>query len=111
MNKNITIAVLVVLLIVVVGWGWSLQLGKTELQGQITALDGKKEVLQSKVEKSLAYAEALDSLLEPARKQAGLPTRKQFSEADWFLAFTEATKATADSELQIDLNDIKAGGD
>ncbi len=111
MNKKIIIAVLVVLLIAVIGWGWSLQQGKAELESQITTLSGENEALQNKIEKGLVYAKALDSLLEPAREQAGLPTRQQFSDVDWLLAFTEATKATTDSELQTDLNDIKVGGD
>ncbi|MEK7120038.1 MAG: hypothetical protein AAB824_00660 [Patescibacteria group bacterium] len=103
MNKNIIVVVLVVLLLASVGWAWSLQQGKIKLGSE-------KEALQNKIDKGLTYAKALDLLLEPARKQAGLPTRQPFSETDWILSLTEATKATADNELQSNFNDIKEGG-
>ena len=102
MNKNIIISVLVVLLVVGVGW---MYLGKTKLQDQVKAL-------QTKVEKGLTYAKSLDLLFEPGRKQAGISTRQNFSnDIDWLSALTEATKATADSKLQDNLDDIKKGGD
>jgi len=101
MNKNIIISVLVVLLVIGVGW---MYLGKTKLQDQV-------KTLQTKVEKGLTYAKSLDLLFEPGRKQAGIPTRQNFSnDMDWLSALTEATKATADSKLQDNLDDIKKGG-
>ena len=110
MSKNIIIVVLVALLIASVGWGWSLQQGKAKLQGQIKTLESEKVVLQSKIEKGLAYAESLDILFDPARKQAGVPTRQNISEEEWLLGLTEATKTTSDSKLQGNLNTIKQGG-
>ena len=66
--------------------------------------------LQNKIGKGLVYAEALDLLYEPIRKQMGVPTRQNLSDADWLLKLTEATSATADSKLQGNLDDIKKGG-
>jgi len=109
MSKNIIISILAVLLVIGVGW---LYLGKTKLQGQIKTLESEKVVLQSKIEKSFAYAKSLDLLFEPGRMQAGIPTRQNFSnDKQWLSALTEATKATADDKLQNNLNDIKKGGD
>ena len=111
MNKNIIIVVLVVLLIASIGWVLSLQQGKAKLQGQIKTLESEKTVLQTKIDKGLVYAKSLDLLFEPVRRQAGIPIRQNLSEEEWLLGLTEATKATADSKLQNNLNDIKKGGD
>ena len=111
MNKNIIVVVLVVLLIAVIGWGWFLQQGKAKLQGQIQTLESEKVALQNKIEKGLVYAEALDTLLEPVRKQAGFPTRQNLSDIEWLSALTEATESTADTQLQSNVNDITGGGD
>lgn len=101
MNKNIIIVVLIIILVASVGWVY---LGKTKLQDRI-------KTLETKVEKSLAYAKSLDLLFEPGRKQAGIPTRQNFSnDVDWISGLTEATKATADDKLQKNLEDIKKGG-
>ncbi|PIS39474.1 MAG: hypothetical protein COT33_01770 [Candidatus Nealsonbacteria bacterium CG08_land_8_20_14_0_20_38_20] len=111
MNKNIIIVVLVVLLIASIGWVLSLQQGKAKLQGQIKTLESEKTVLQTKIDKGLVYAKSLDLLFEPVRRQAGIPIRQNLSEEEWLLGLIEATKATADSKLQNNLNDIKKGGD
>ena len=114
MDKNIIIGVfvvLVVLLIAVICWGWSLQQGKTELESQIQTLENENVVLQSKIEKGLIYAEALDTLLEPVRREAGLPTRQNLSDIEWLSALTEKTNSTADAQLQSNVNDIQGGGD
>jgi hypothetical protein len=110
MNKNIVL-VLIVLLIAVIGWGWSLQQGKAKLQGQIQTLESGKGVLQSKINKGLAYAESLDILFDPARAQAGLPTRYNLSsETEILSKLTDKIKATGDNKLQGYLDIMKQGG-
>jgi Tfp pilus assembly protein PilO len=110
MNKNIVL-ILVVLLIAVIGWGWSLQQGKAKLQSQIQKLENEKGILQSKTEKGLAYAESLDILFDPARQQAGLPTRYNLSsETEILSKLTDTIKATGDSKLQSYLDIMKLGG-
>jgi len=111
MNKNIIIVALVILLIASIGWGWVLQQGKATLQGKIKTLETEKTALQTKIDKGLIYAKSLDLLFDPVREQADIPTRQNLSEEEWLLGLTEATKATADSKLQNNLNDIKKGGD
>ena len=110
MNKNIIVVVLVVLLIAVIGWGWSLQQGKAKLQGQIKTLGNEKGALQTKINKSLAYAEALDILFDPARQQSGLQARYNLSQTEIVAKLTDKVKATGDSKLQNDLEIIKQGG-
>jgi Tfp pilus assembly protein PilO len=110
MNKNIIVVVLVVLLIAVIGWGWSLQQGKAKLQSQINTLENEKGVLQSKINKSLAYAEALDILFDPARQQLGLQGRYNLSQTEMVSKITDLIKATGNSKLQDDLETIKQGG-
>lgn len=111
MNKNnIIVVVLVVLLIASIGGGWFLWQGKAKLQGEVETLEGERIALQSKIEKGLAYAKSLDILLEPARKQAGLPVKRDLSEEELLLELTDAIEATADSQLQDNLDDMKKGG-
>lgn len=111
MNKNIILAVLAILLAASIGWAWFLQQEKNKLQEGMKTLEVEKTALQNKIEKGLFYAKALDMLLEPVRKQASLPTRQNLSDAEWLSAFTAATKSTADTQLQSNVNDIKLGGD
>ena len=110
MKNNLIIVVLVVLLIVSIGWGYYSYQGKTKLQNQITTLEGEKTTLQNKIGKGLVYAKSLDLLFEPVRKQAGLPTKQNLSDIEWLSKITDATKATGDSKLQSNLDDIKKGG-
>jgi hypothetical protein len=123
--KIVIIAILLVLSITAAGWGWTVQLGKNEIQNQviilgnekialdkkITTLEKENASLKNKIDKGAIYAKALDSLLEPARKASGLATKPQYSEANWFLEFTEATKTTTDSKLENSLRNIMSGGD
>ena len=111
MNKNnIIVVVLLVLLIAAIGGGWFFWQGKAKLQGEVKALESEKVALQNKIEKGLAYAESLDILLEPARKQAGLPVKQDLSEEELLLKLTDAIQATADSKLQENLATMKKGG-
>jgi len=110
MAKNIVIGVLVILLFAGVAWGWLSLQAKNKLQDKIVVLESEKVALQNKIGKGLVYAEALDLLYEPIRKQMGVPTRQNLSDADWLLKLTEATSATADNKLQGNLDDIKKGG-
>lgn len=112
MNKNdtVVIVVLVVLLIVGLGWGWLSWQGKVKLQREVKTLDSENLALQNKIEKGLAYAESLDLLLEPARKQAGLPVKEDLSDEELLLKLTDAIEATADSKLQDNLAAMKKGG-
>ena len=119
MNKNIIIAVLAVLLILSAGCSLYLYLQ----QGNATSEEGKvqtisnennekaKADLQKKIDKGLVYAKALDLLLEPARKQSGIPTRQNLSDIEWITELTKATKETADVKLLNGLNGITEGGD
>ncbi|MDD5626254.1 MAG: hypothetical protein PHG83_03750 [Patescibacteria group bacterium] len=118
MKKNIITIILVVLLIGSIGCIWFLQQGKTKLEkenttlnNKITVLTSEKADLQNKIDKGSVYTKTLNLILDPSREQLSLPTSQKFSsEKDWLAAFTTATEATTDSELQKDLNDIKAGG-
>ncbi|MCL5011005.1 MAG: hypothetical protein M1127_02235 [Patescibacteria group bacterium] len=97
------------MLVAVAGWG---VYSYTKSQSEIKTLESAKVVLQSKVEKGLAYAQALDLLLDPARKQAGLQTKQpNFSETELLAGLEEAIKATDDSKLQDNLVTMKKGGD
>ncbi len=111
MKKNIVIVILVILLVASIGWGVFVQQQKTKLQAENQTLTQEKVALQTKNEKGLAYAKSLDLLMEPARQQAGLPTKKELTGEEFLLDLTEATQATADSELQSNLDSIKKGGD
>ena len=111
MNKNnIIVVVLLVLLVASIGGGYFFWQGKAKLQGEVKTLEGEKVALQSKIEKGLAYARALDLLLDPARKQVGMPVKQELSETDLLLKLTDAIKATADSKLQDNLATMKEGG-
>jgi len=109
-KNNIIVVVLLVLLIAAIGGGWFFWQGKAKLQGEVKALESEKVALQNKIEKGLAYAESLDILLEPARKQAGLPVKQDLSEEELLLKLTDAIQATADSKLQENLATMKKGG-
>lgn len=110
MNKNIIIAVSVVLLAITVGVGIFSYQGQTTLKGKIKTLESEKLALQNKINKGLIYANSLDLLYEPIRKQMGMPTRLNLSDTEWLSKLTETTELTADSELQNDLATIKTGG-
>jgi len=111
MNKNIiVVVVLVILLVASVGWGWYSYQGNSKLQDKVKALESEKTTLQGKIEKGLAYAESLDILLDPARKQVGLPVKQNFSETELLSKLEERIKATGDSQLQSDLDTMKKGG-
>ena len=112
MNKNDTVVIIVlaVLLIVSIGWGLLCWQGKVKLQEEVKTLESEKFILQNKIEKGLAYANSLDLLLEPARKQAGFPVKEDLSEEELLLKLTDAIEATADSKLQDNLATMKKGG-
>jgi hypothetical protein len=103
MNKNISVLVLVILLVASIVWAWTLKEGNAKLVSEKTAL-------QTKIDKSLAYAESLDILFDPGRAQAGLSTRYNLSETETLTKLTDKVQATGDSELQTTLNTLKAGG-
>ncbi|MCJ7787086.1 hypothetical protein MUP06_02680 [Patescibacteria group bacterium] len=111
MKKNIILVLLAILLIASIGWAWFLQQEKNKLQEGMKTLEVEKTALQNKIEKGLVYAKALDTLLEPVRKEASLPTRQNLSDIEWLSALIETTKSTADTQLQSNVNDIKGGGD
>lgn len=108
MKKNIGIVILVILLVISVGWGCFTYV---KSQSKIKALESEKVVLQDKITKGLAYAQSLDLLLDPARKDAGLPTKEaNFSETQLLTELEATIKTTNDSDLQDNLATMKKGG-
>jgi len=110
MKKNIIVFLLLILFIASITWAWSLKQGNTKLEDQVKVLESEKTTLQNKIGKSLLYAKSLDLLFEPVRKQANLPTKQNLSDEEWLSKITEAAKATGDSNLQSNLDNIKKGG-
>lgn len=67
---------------------------------KIQGLENQNQGLNGKVEKSLAYAIALDLIMEPTRQQTGLSTKKQITNSEWLNQMSTATNNTGDSVLK-----------
>jgi len=105
MFKDIIIVVLLILLMAFVGVGFYLyRINPTFYQipnnDRIESLEGQNQWLGEKVEKSTAYAAALDLIMEPTRQQIDLATKKDITNAEWLSQMSAATDFTGDSILK-----------
>lgn len=116
MKTNYIIVASILIAIIGVGTGiyfWtlnkSLKFSLATAESQIQILKNEKNIPETKVGKSLAYAEYLDVLLGGAWKDAGLPLRFQLSDVDNFVELKNRTKSLNDGQLDDYLKKIETG--
>jgi len=114
MNQKIVIILICCLLVLSAGANiYFIQSNAREkmtLQSEIQTMKKANEVLADKINKAKTYANSLDLLFEPARKEGGIPTRRgELNEVKWMNDISNAVKATNDSGLENALNDLFKG--